>query len=87
MDRHRTSRSAHRIARWQPDGLVVHIRITLGRHVDGDTAVCIEYTSTPTDEASRAILAASIEKDWLDTMAHWEGSMNAWFEKTRVSAR
>ncbi|HUQ10424.1 MAG TPA: hypothetical protein VM146_08915 [Steroidobacteraceae bacterium] len=68
-------------ARWQPDGVVVHIEITLGRHVDGVTAVCIEYTSTPTNESSRAILAASSEKDWLDSMAKWEGSMNAWFEK------
>jgi hypothetical protein len=68
-------------ARWQPDGMVVHIEITLGRRHEGSTAVCIEYTSTPTDEASRAILAASNEKDWLDNMAHWERSMNAWFEK------
>jgi hypothetical protein len=80
---------ARRVAfvRWQPDGLVVHIVITLGRHFDGTTAVCIEYTSTPTDEASRAILAASPAKDWLDNMAHWEGSMNAWFEKARAAAR
>jgi hypothetical protein len=70
-------------ARWQPDGLVVQIEITLGRHVDGTTAVCIEYTSTPTDDSSRAILAASSEKDWLDNMAKWEGSMNAWFEERR----
>ena len=69
-------------ARWQPDGLVVHIEINLGRHFDGTTAVCIEYTSTPTDEASRAILAASSEKDWLDNMSKWEGSMNAWFGKS-----
>jgi hypothetical protein len=66
--------------RWQPDGLMVHIDISLGRRSDATTAVCIEYTSTPTDAASRAILAASRDKDWLDDMAHWEGSMNAWFE-------
>jgi hypothetical protein len=70
-------------ARFQPDGLVVHIEINLGRHLDGSTAVCIEYTSTPTDEASRAILAASNAQDWLDSMATWEGSMNAWFGKPR----
>lgn len=67
--------------RWQPDGLVVHIEIHLGRHLNGSTAVCIEYTSTPTDESSRAILAVSSEQDWLASMAKWEGSMNAWFEK------
>jgi hypothetical protein len=72
-------------ARWQPDGLVVHIEITLGRHLDGTTAVCIAYTSTPTDDASRAILAASSEKDWLDNMVHWEGSMNSWLEKRAVA--
>ena len=69
-------------ARWQPDGVVVHIEIELGRHLDGTTAVCVEYTSTPTDEASRAILASSSEQDWLASMAKWEGSMNAWFGKS-----
>lgn len=71
---------AHRVAfaRWQPDGLLVHIRITLGRHHDATTAVCIEYTWTPTHEAARAILATFTEREWLDNMAHWEGSMNAW---------
>jgi hypothetical protein len=73
-------------ARWQPDGLLVHIQISLGRHVDGDTAVCIEYTSTPTDEASRAILASSTAQEWLDSMAHWEGSMNRWLSE-RVANR
>jgi hypothetical protein len=80
----------HRVAfaRWQPDGVVVHIDITVGRHVDGTTAVCIEYTSTPTDQPSRAILAASSEKDWLDNMAKWEGSMNAWFdERPRAASK
>lgn len=75
-------------ARWQPDGVVAFIEIDLGRHVDGSTAVCIEYTSTPTDDSSRAIIDASSEKDWLDNMAKWEGSMNAWFGKRpRASAR
>src|SRR6185369_15860050 len=55
-------------ARWQTDRVVVHIEIALGRHHDGDTAVSIAYTSTPTDEASRAILAAARESDWLETM-------------------
>ena len=72
-------------ARWQPDGVVVHIQISLGRHLDGTTAVCIEYTSTPTDETSRAILAASREQDWLDSMAKWEGSMNSWFAEPRAT--
>jgi hypothetical protein len=71
-------------ARFQKDRVVVHIEIVLGRHLDGDTAVCITYTSTPTDDASRAILAAARESDWLDTMRFWEGSMNAWFDKKRA---
>jgi hypothetical protein len=66
-------------ARFQPDDLLVQIRITLGRHVDGTTAVCIEYTFTPTTDASRAILAEASEQQWLDTMAKWQGSMNSWF--------
>ena len=75
-------------ARWQPDGMVVCIEIALGRHHAGTTAVCIEYSYTPTDEASRAILGASTEQEWLDNMAHWERSMNAWFAKRpRATAR
>lgn len=73
-------------ARFQADRVLVHIEITLGRHVDGDTAVCIAYTHTPTDESSRAILAGARESDWLDTMRFWEGSMNAWFDKQRNAA-
>lgn len=74
-------------ARFQPDGVVVQIEITLGRHLDGATAVCIEYTSTPTDDTSRAILATSSEQQWLDTMARWEGSMNAWFANQASATR
>jgi len=70
----------------QTDRVVVHIEIALGRHHDGDTAVSIAYTSTPTDEASRAILATARESDWLETMHFWEGSMNAWFDKQRAAA-
>ena len=74
---------ARRVAfvRFQPDGLLVHIGITVGRRHDGSTSVCIEYTHTSTDERSRAILAAATEQQWLDDMAHWERSMNAWFAK------
>jgi hypothetical protein len=68
-------------ARFQPDGVVAQIDITLGRHHDGSTAVCIEYTSTPTTDAARAILAKATEQEWLAQMAHWEGSMNEWFAK------
>jgi hypothetical protein len=75
-------------ARFQPDGIVVQIEITLARHVDGTAAVCIEYTYTPTDEAARAILAASTDQEWRDNMAHWQGSMNAWFATApRTAAR
>jgi hypothetical protein len=73
-------------ARFQADRVLVHIEIALGRHHDGDTAVCITYTHTPTDESSRAILAGARESDWLDTMRFWEGSMNAWFDKQRHAA-
>ena len=73
-------------ARFQSDRVVVQIEITLARHLDGDTAVGITYTHTPTDESSRAILAAARESDWLDTMHFWEGSMNAWFDKKRDAA-
>lgn len=72
--------------RFQADRVLVQIEITLGRHVDGHTAVCITYTHTPTDDASRAILAAARESEWLDTMHFWEGSMNAWFDKKQDAA-
>jgi hypothetical protein len=73
-------------ARFQADRVVVHIEITLSRHFEGDTAVGIVYTHTPTDESSRAILAAARDSDWLDTMRFWEGSMNAWFDEKRPAA-
>jgi hypothetical protein len=70
-------------ARWQPDGLIVHIEIALGRHHEARTAVCICYTWTATDEAGAAALAAMSEATWLETMAFWQGSMNEWFGKQR----
>ncbi len=73
-------------ARWHPDGVVVHLEISLGRHLDGDTAVCITYTHTATDETSATVVGRLRESDWLDTMSFWEGSMNAWFEKRRPQA-
>lgn len=78
--------SPRRVAfvRWQPDGLVVHIGISLARHRDGSTAACIEYTYTSTGQSSGAILATFTEQQWLESMAHWEGSMNTWFEKRRA---
>lgn len=71
--------------RWQADGVVVRIGITLGRHHAGTTVVCIEYTFTPTDDGARAILAATTEKEWLDNMAHWEGSMNEWLRRQAMA--
>jgi hypothetical protein len=72
-------------ARWQPDGMVVHIVINLGRHHQGTTAVCVEYTYTPTSEAAGAILAGATEQEWLHTMAFWEGSMNSWLANRKAS--
>ena len=68
-------------ARWQHDGLVVHIEITLARQHAGGTAVCITYTSTAVDDAGAAVLAGMGEDAWLKKMAFWQESMNAWFEK------
>ncbi len=61
-------------ARWQPDGVLVHIEITLGRRHDNSTAVCICYTYTATSEDGSDVLAAMSEAQWLDTMAFWEGA-------------
>jgi hypothetical protein len=68
-------------ARWQPDGLVVHIEISLGRHHEGTTAVCITYTYTAVDEAGAAALAQVSEDAWLRSMSFWQESMNEWLEK------
>lgn len=67
--------------RWQPDGLVVNIEITLGRRHDGETAVCICYTYTAANADGAASLATLSEPKWLETMTFWEGSMNEWFAK------
>jgi hypothetical protein len=68
-------------ARWQPDGLTVHIEISLGRHHEGDTAVCIAYTYTAVNEQGQQALALLSETEWLRTMAFWESSMNTWLKK------
>jgi len=67
-------------ARWQPDGLVVHIQITLARRHTGTTAVCICYTYTAVDEKGVAVLDGMGEDAWLKTMTFWQESMNTWFE-------
>jgi hypothetical protein len=74
-------------ARWQPDGLVVHIEIMLARQHAGGTAVCISYTSTAVDETGAAVLAGMSEEAWLKNMTFWQESMNAWLEKQPPSAR
>jgi hypothetical protein len=75
---------SHRVefARWQPDGLLVNIEIELGRHHEGDTAVCIAYTYTAVNDQGQQTLAALGEADWLRQMTYWESSMNAWLKKT-----
>jgi hypothetical protein len=68
-------------ARWQPDGLIVHIEIVLARkHADG-TAVGICYTYTAADEAGANTLAVMGEDAWLTSMSAWETSMNAWLAR------
>lgn len=67
-------------ARWQPDGLVVHIEISLARQHAGSTAVCVSYTYTAVDQRGVAALAVMGEDAWLKTMAFWQESMNSWFE-------
>jgi uncharacterized protein YndB with AHSA1/START domain len=74
-------------ARWQPDGLAVHIEITLARQHAGSTAVCISYASTAVDETGAAALAGLGEDAWLGKMAFWQESMNAWFDKQSRSGR
>jgi hypothetical protein len=73
-------------ARWQPDGIIVHIEISLGLHHDKSSAVCISYTYTAVDEAGTTSLAgtslvAMTEESWLRTMSFWQESMNEWLEK------
>jgi len=67
-------------ARWQPDGVVVHIQITLERKHADATAVGIIYTYTGVDENGVAVVAGMREDAWLKTMAFWQESMNTWFE-------
>ena len=74
-------------ARWQPDGVVAHIEIGLGRRESGRTAVCISYTSTAVTSAGAAVVASMTEASWLENMSFWQESMNAWFaEKQRRRA-
>jgi hypothetical protein len=68
-------------ARWQPDGLLVHIEIVLAGTHTGGTAVGICYTFTAVTEAGASSLAAMGEEAWLKNMGTWQASMNAWFAK------
>jgi hypothetical protein len=72
-------------ARWQPDGLVVHIEIVLARQHARGTAVGISYTYTAANDAGVTALAAMGEEAWLKNMSFWQGSMNEWLAKQRQS--
>lgn len=81
----------HRIAfaRWQPDGLVVHIEISLSPHHAGDTAVGICYDYTATNDAGRDALSKLTPDAWLKSMSFWQESMNQWLahpERTKSPA-
>src|SRR6185312_8800094 len=71
-------------ARWQPDGLLVHIEIVLARTHTGGTAVGICYTFTAITEAGASTLATLGEEAWLKNMGAWQASMNQWFERLAV---
>jgi hypothetical protein len=68
-------------ARWQPDGLLVHIEIVLARKHTGGTAVGICYTFTAVTDAGANALAAMGEDAWLENMGTWQARMNEWFAK------
>jgi hypothetical protein len=68
-------------ARWQPDGVVVHIEIVLALSQAKSTAVCIGYTFTADGTDGSAVIASMNEEAWLKNMNFWQESMNAWFEK------
>jgi hypothetical protein len=70
-------------ARWQPDGVVVHIEIVLSRGHEGSTAVGICYTYTAANEMGATALGAMTEAAWLKSMIFWQGSMNEWLAKQR----
>jgi hypothetical protein len=71
-------------ARWQPDGVLVHIEIGLARTHTGGTAVGICYTFTAVTEVGASTLAAMGEDAWLENMGAWEGHMNEWFAKPKA---
>ena len=69
------------VARWQPDGLVVHIELALARKHAGGTAVGVCYTYTAASETGADVLAAMGENAWLESMSGWETNMNAWLAR------
>jgi hypothetical protein len=71
-------------ARWQPDGLLVHIEIVLMRQHAGGTAVGVCYTFTAVDETGANTLAGMGEDAWLENMRVWQARMNEWFAKAAV---
>ncbi len=73
-------------ARWQPDGLIVHVEIVLAREHTGGTAAGICYTYTAATETGAATLDAMGEDAWLQNMSAWETNMNAWLAKRATRA-
>lgn len=73
--------------RWQADGLVVQIDISLSAR-DGGSAVAIAYTYTAVDAAGEGALARLDAAQWNEQMRFWQESMNRWLhENPRPPAR
>ena len=64
--------------RWQADGLIVHIEITLRARADGGSDVAIAYTYTVAGVGGEAALVRLSEDEWRKMMDFWQSSMNQW---------
>lgn len=65
-------------ARWQPEGVVVHLEIELHPDAENATVVDIAYTYTAIDDEGDQALAQTTDEQWRQNLAFWESSMNAW---------
>jgi hypothetical protein len=67
--------------RFQPDGQLVEIDITLQPAGDAGCFVDILYRHTALDERGEEALTALTETQWQASMTRWQDAMNAWFQR------
>jgi hypothetical protein len=65
--------------RFQPDGLLVEIRIAIAAAAGAASRVTIRYAFTAVDARGEIALESCTDAAWQAMMEEWESRMNEWF--------